>query len=127
MRRLGPRFPREEVAAALERLKREGYVDDSAFAAWWLEQRAAFKPMGARRLWQELHRHGVSPAVISEVLASRTAQAELSAALAVARRKMSSLGRDENRLASFLSRRGFTPPVIEDVLRALKESEGDFY
>ena len=83
--------------------------------------------MGARRLRQELGQHGVSPAVITEALSRRPADADLAAALAVARRKRPFLGGDPGRLASFLARRGFTGSVIENVLRALEESDGDFY
>jgi len=44
-------------------------VDDRKFAAWWVEQRNAFRPRSKRVLQQELRVKGISREIISEVLA----------------------------------------------------------
>lgn len=57
------------IDAAIERLERMGYLDDTAFAQYWVENRIQFKPLGSSALRFELRQKGVSDAVIQHALA----------------------------------------------------------
>ncbi|MDA8336645.1 MAG: regulatory protein RecX [Peptococcaceae bacterium] len=129
LRRMEGRFGRDGAAAALGRLKREGYVDDGSFARWWIDQRVTFKPTGSLRLRQELLQHGLDPGLVRDVLGTFTLAAETEAALAAARKKLSSPAGepDDRRLSLFLARRGFPRAVIDTVLGALRGQDCDFY
>src|SRR5260221_4154782 len=54
------------VVKAIDRLREYGHVDDRKFAAWWVSQRSAFRPKGARALKAELFKKGVSRDVAQE-------------------------------------------------------------
>jgi len=57
----------EVIQTALDRLARLGYVDDFAFARWWLEQRDRHAPRGRRLLEAELRQHGVAREVLEAI------------------------------------------------------------
>src|SRR6185295_341557 len=40
------KFDAETIEHAVDRLRAQRYVDDEAFARWWVEQRERFKPRG---------------------------------------------------------------------------------
>jgi regulatory protein len=120
----------EEVLARLERL---GYVDDRAFAQYWIENRDQFGPRGPRALRYELHQKGVSDDIIQAALdrldthdsAYRAAQAQM--------RRLRGLSQQEfrNKLGSFLARRGFDYDIVRDVtnqlITELQEEQPDYF
>jgi SOS response regulatory protein OraA/RecX len=69
------------IEATLARMAELGFVDDRAFARWWLEQRDRHAPRGRRMLEAELRQHGVGRDVIA-VLREELAAAEGEAATA---------------------------------------------
>jgi regulatory protein len=119
------RYDEREVTGALDRLRAAGYLDDAAFARYWLDQRARFKPKGVLGLRSELRAKGVSPSVIGAVLTEAaedrseadTATEALSSRLA----RWRNLPDDERkaRAQAFLRQRGFRFDVIEEVLERL--------
>ena len=46
----GKRFDVADIERAIDRLRAQRYVDDEAFARYWVEQRERFKPRGDRAL-----------------------------------------------------------------------------
>src|SRR6266571_3797619 len=58
----------EIIEAALARLDRLDFVNDRAFASFWLETREQFSPRGARALKNELRMKGVEREVIEELV-----------------------------------------------------------
>jgi regulatory protein len=99
------------LAAAMERLHRAGLVDDAAFARYWVENRGAFSPRGARALQAELRAKGVDQARIDEVLDEKD-EGEDERAYQAGLKRVRLLARcDEDefrkRLCAFLQRRGF--------------------
>lgn len=126
LRRKG--FDAQTVEAVLERLRRVGLVDDRAFARFWVENRAAFRPRGRTALQAELRRKGVPPAIIQEVLAEASPD-ERALALRLARERARRLrGLDprtlRRRLAGYLLRRGFDGELVMEVLQALEAEPG---
>ncbi|NUQ38936.1 MAG: RecX family transcriptional regulator [Caldilineales bacterium] len=102
-------YPPEIVSAALARLQQQGYLDDAAFIAWWIENRARFSPRGRRALQQELRQKGLDPQMIDQALAMIPDEDQ---ALAAARQRAArwrGLSQEafDHKLLSFLQRRGF--------------------
>ena len=111
----------EEVLA---RLRRAGLADDGAFANYWVENRAAFRPRSRRALLAELKRKGVAGDALKQAVAGvNDAEAAYQVAAQRARR-LRTLPRPEFRrkLGEFLARRGFDYETIEPILeRVWKE------
>jgi regulatory protein len=57
------------VDEVVSRLERQGYLDDLAFARFWVQNREEFRPRGRRALQYELRQKGVSQHDIDAVLA----------------------------------------------------------
>jgi regulatory protein len=117
------RFAPESVEEALARLRRAGLLDDAAFARYWVENRDAFSPRGARALRAELRQRGVADEVVREATSSEERD-DLAAARAAAEKKARQLhGLDRQvfrqRLGGYLARRGFSYEAIRPVVEAL--------
>jgi len=117
------------IEATLERLAELGYVDDIAFARWWLEQRDRHAPRGRRMVEAELRQHGVPRDVIETL---REAEAELPpeteeerARIALERhlrgRPLPADRAALQRVGMFLVRRGFDPEAVRRTLRHAAE------
>jgi regulatory protein len=111
-------FAEATVAEVLNRLREVGLVDDDAFARYWVENRARFRPRGKRMLVQELRQKDVASSVIETTL---TEYDEVAAAQFVAEeqaRRLMHLPPDllRRRLWDRLMRRGFSPDIIQEVL-----------
>jgi regulatory protein len=111
------------IEAALNRLTDMGYLDDTAFARYWVQNRNEFKPLSPKALRFELRKKGVLPAIISEVLdelegdelAYRAAQGRANRLRGVHRSEF------RQKMAAFLQQRGFTYSTIRDVVERLME------
>jgi regulatory protein len=102
-------YTRQVVDETVERLSQQQYLDDEAFARFWLRDRERFRPRSQRALRYELRQKGVADEVISTVLADLD-ESEL--AWAAIEKKMHQWQRlDEEdfkkKALSFLGRRGF--------------------
>ena len=102
----------------ITRLQTQGYLDDLAFAHWFLESRAHNRPRSARHLAAELRAHGVGSDIITEVLKSVD---ESSALDALIRKYAHSL--DRQHLLAYLARRGFSYGYIQAKLDEMGISE----
>jgi regulatory protein len=64
-------IPSTDIAVVVEKviqtLKEQQFLDDSAFANWWIEQRSRFRPRSIRVLQLELRQKGVDQEIIDEV------------------------------------------------------------
>lgn len=79
-------YPEDEIAAALDRLTAEGYLDDRRTAAEFTAARMQGSGEGRRRLRAELARRGVDAEVAEEAVAELTPEDDLPAAREAARR-----------------------------------------
>lgn len=114
-------FSQPAIDQAIERMRGWGYLDDQAFAEWWVGNRAEHRPRGKRLLAGELRSRGVSSEVVGDVLEEAELD-EHAAALELARKRVSSLSSldrptQERRLAAFLGRRGYGWDVIKPVMK----------
>ncbi len=120
--------PPEIIEAVLERLQRLDYLDDHAFAAFWVENRERFNPRGSQGLRNELRLKGVEREIVEETVDNEHDE-EL--ALRAASRKAELLLRTpnmdyktfRNRLGGFLQRRGYAYEIVARVVRALWQEQ----
>jgi regulatory protein len=125
-------FGPEIIAAVLAELEARGYLDDTRFARDWVADRADRKRYGRARLAAELHRKGVDRETIQETLESVDDASELARALQAARSKWQprlleeadseTILAEKRRLVNFLQRRGFSWPIIEQVLTEIVQN-----
>jgi regulatory protein len=126
----GKKFDDEAIAAAIDKLRAQRYVDDEAFARYWLEQRERFRPRGDRGIRMELAQKGVSRDVIDVVLGERAPDAEIEQAKKALTRMMSRWAaltplERKRKIHTFLAARGFGYGTIEEVIRASVEEQDD--
>lgn len=93
------------------------YLNDHAFALWWVEQRQAFRPKGSRLIAMELTARGVSRDIVSRVLPADSAEA----AKAVLAKKLPSwktysTDQQKKKAYDFLYRRGFDSQIVSRVV-----------
>lgn len=97
------------------------YLDDEAFATYWVEQREAFKPRSRLALRQELFQKGVSRRIaegaVEEIDEYKAAEKAADRRL----RRWAHLPHDEFRrkLGNHLRRRGFSYDVIRSTTEAM--------
>ncbi len=117
-------FEPEGIEASLERLRRQGLVDDEAFARFWQENRDSFSPRSSWLTRQELHRKGVPAEVIARLPEGDDDASAYRAAVPRARRLA---GYDYRtfyrRLGSYLKRRGFTYGTIDRTVKQIWQEQ----
>lgn len=122
----------EVIDATLDRLAAMGYVDDTAFARWWAEQRDRHGPRGRRMVEAELRQRGVPRDVLEELRGGELAEPVLDGEALPSsepERAWAALDRHlrgrpfptdvkaRQRLGAFLVRRGFDPDTVRTTLR----------
>lgn len=116
-------FAAAAIEAALAYLERQGWVDDEQFAREFARSRLqSADPPGPRRLAHDLARRGVPAPVIQAVLSGLDDADPVSAAVAVARRRLSRMGAPDRqvawrRLGGYLARRGYDAETVAAALR----------
>ena len=114
--------------AVVARLTRAGLLDDRAFAATWITERAGGHGYGARRLRSELLRLGIDSDIIDEILESTYPDdKEIERASDIAARQWPKLsGKNPydrgRKLYSFLIRRGFDGSTAKEAVDSLIRS-----
>ena len=116
-------YEAEVIATVMARLRENGFVDDTEFAAQWTRHRQTTK--GRRVIAQELRMKGVDKETVAETLAEAVTDEEESAtALKLAIRRVGTNPSDKSReaqakLAAFLQRRGFGWDTVRHILHNL--------
>ncbi len=115
------RFDEAAQDKAIDQLRAQRYIDDEAFARYWVEQRARFRPKGERAIISELMQKGVARETIDVVLGEADPDSETKRARQAIRRPMTRwLSMDDNerkrKIHQYLMSRGFSYEVIEDVI-----------
>ncbi|MBI3158945.1 MAG: RecX family transcriptional regulator [Chloroflexi bacterium] len=118
--------PESVQAEVIDRLRRNGLLDDARFAGLWVENRSEFRPRGGRALRLELRQKGVPEPAIEQALHGLDEQAlALQAGLKQARRYRGLAFEDfRKRLYGFLARRGFDYDTIRTVAPQVWEAVG---
>ena len=110
----------ERVASrVLSKLQQKAYVNDEAFARWWVENRQLSKGVSQRKLTAELRSKGVHADIIAQTLekTDRTDEQELRKVIAKKHRRYAG---DRQKFVQYLVRQGFS---YDDVVSALNDVE----
>lgn len=111
-------FAEAVIKQVLSFLKDKGFIDDVYFAKTWVDSRIK-KPLGLRRLEQELRVKGISQEIIDNCLSAvKDNYSEEEVVLKIINQKLEKLkGIDPEkakaRIYRYLIRRGFSPEVVE--------------
>ncbi len=129
----GKDVPAPLIDDVIERLERRGYVDDVAFAEYWLAERQRSKPMAPRALRYELRAKGVDDDIIDDLLSQfdEGAAADRAARAKLPRYRGRTRAAFRDKLGGLLRRRGFVGETIRDVVlqlqKELEESEPGYF
>jgi regulatory protein len=110
--------PPEIITDVFKRLERSGLVNDERFAKDWVENRSEFRPRSRRALEYELRRRGLHDSAIEKALQGLNEESMAYQAARTQSRRYESLPQRDfnNKLGSFLARRGFSYDVIKQVV-----------
>ena len=116
------KFDAETIDHAVDRLRAQRYVDDEAFARWWVEQRERLKPRGDRALRTELAQKGVGRDVVDIVLGERAPDADVEQARRALSRPLTRWANmpdaeRKRKIHAYLAARGFDYDTIDEVTR----------
>jgi regulatory protein len=115
------KFDEEIIKQTVSFLKNKGFIDDSVFAKAWIESRLK-KPLGLRRIRQELNLKGVDKEIIdSQISEVKKDYPEEELVKKIAQERLKKLKGIEPRSAkrrvyTYLLRRGFSPETIINAL-----------
>lgn len=121
------------IEEALARLESLGYVDDRAFAQFWVENRERFRPRSPQALRHELRQKGLAADIIEAALSALDARESAVRAAQEPLRRLRGQTRAEVqiRLGAFLARRGFDYDIIreavETILSQLDEEDPEYF
>lgn len=124
--RKGESLDEPQIEMVIARLKERNYLDDHAFAAYWVEQRNRFRPMAPQALRYELRLKGVDSKIADEIIEQATDPTV--AALEAARQRgyrWQALSEEEfqKKMTAFLQRRGFHWETIRDVVQQVWDEQ----
>ena len=109
-----------QIESIIERLHEQEFLDDRAFARFWVEQRNRFRPVAPRALRYELRLKGVDDSVAEEIIDEMSDAASACEAAARSRlyrwREETDAMQFRRKMGSFLQRRGFGWDVTGEVI-----------
>lgn len=106
----------EAIADVIARLERQDYLDDTAFAKFWVQNREQFRPRGRKALAYELRQKGVGREAIDAALQDFGEEDAAWDAVSGKMAQWSDLEEYEfkQRIMGLLSRRGFAYDVCRE-------------
>lgn len=109
------------IEEVVEKLLAQGFLDDQAFAQYWIDNREQFRPRGRRALAYELRQKGISHEVIDTALESLDETESAHTAASKKAAQWSELDEHDfrDKVMGYLSRRGFPYGVSREVADAL--------
>ena len=131
-RKLGrKKFEREEIEAAIERLRGEGWIDDARFAGALVRTRAV-RSIGRRRLGQELQAAGVDRETAARAVSENVdpeREAELLKIAAAKRLRMLvrrhgpavlETAEGRNKLTGYLLKQGYDAALVYETVKEIQ-------
>lgn len=120
-------LPPATIEAVIGRLLAAGYLDDEAFARFWVSNREQWRPRAPLALRQELRQKGIADDVIARALQAVDSESSAHRAGLAQARRWENLDRRtfRHKLGSYLLRRGFGHdvvwPVVDQIWNELRE------
>lgn len=114
-------LPADALDAVIGRLLAAGYLDDAAFARYWVSNREQFRPKSPLALRQELRQKGVGDAEIAEALATLNSEDSVYRAGQAQARRLQHADQPtfRQKLVGHLLRRGFSHEQVWPVVNRL--------
>lgn len=119
------KFNPEIIQKTISYLKEKGFLDDAYFARAWIESRIK-KPLGLRRLRQELKLKGIAAEIIeNSINETKENYVEEDIVRGIIKDKFNKI-RDidpqkaKRRIYAYLLRRGFSPETVTNVISQFK-------
>lgn len=118
------KFDDNVIKRTLSFLKDKGFIDDNIFTKTWIESRLK-KPLGLRRLKQELKLKGIDKDIIdNQIEEIKKDYPEEDIVLELAKKRFNKLkgiepNKAKRRIYAYLLQRGFSPEIIIDVVNQL--------
>ncbi|MBI1938789.1 MAG: regulatory protein RecX [Ignavibacteriales bacterium] len=119
-------YKKEDISAVLEKMKRDGFVDDLLFAKAFAEEKLTKKKLGLIKVKAELMKKGVDRRIIDAALSHADSSMMESNAVLLIEKKMKFLKGKESdekkikqKLFSFLYSKGFDSEIITSALNKL--------
>jgi regulatory protein len=123
-KRVGP----VAIDAAVEQLCEAGLLDDARYARRFAEDKRELERWGRERIARDLHRRGVPPELIESAVTDPGRDAELETAVLLLEHRFQTpptSDRERNRAWGLLIRRGYTPEIAYDAVRAYEHRSPD--
>lgn len=117
-------FSQDLAADTVSFLKDKEFIDDRVFAKGWVFSRLK-RPLGLRKIRQELAQKGIAKEIIQDALAQASQDYPESQIVSqLAKQRFSKLKgieplKAKARVYGYLMRRGFSPDLIGDVIKEL--------
>jgi regulatory protein len=111
------------IDAAVEELTAAGLLDDARYAVRFAEDKRELEQWGSERIARDLGRRGVAAELIEAALCDRSHQAELETAVMLLEQRFPIPPRDDrerDRAWRLLVRRGYSPELAYEAVRALE-------
>jgi len=121
-------FGKEAMEAAADKLEGYHFLDDADYAARYIRGKKSDKPMGRRRMAQELKARGISEEILQTAMEGYSEEEEQEQAIRLGEtcaKRYRDLPAEEFRVkvGRTLKRRGFDWDTVRHVLRRLQEEE----
>jgi regulatory protein len=118
--------PPEAIDDAVAELEETGFLDDARYARQFAEDKRELDRWGSDRIAADLRRRGIAPQLIDAAVSSHDRDSELRTALLLLRQRYSHAPRDDrerDRAWQMLVRRGYSPEIAYDAIKAWERAE----
>ncbi len=110
-------FEPDDVLPVLERLQKDGLLNDAAYIEAYVNSRQLSRPRSKRQLQAELIKKGVSSASVNSYLRDIDDESQKEAAKAVMQKKLQiPRFRDKDKLTQYMLRQGFPYGLVKEVI-----------
>lgn len=100
----------------IKKLKDKKYLDDEAFARYYVENRFVKKGISQKRLKMELMKKGISKSTIDGAVGARDDEEEILKIIAKKRAKY-----DDEKLIQYLCRQGFSYELVRELVQSYEK------
>jgi regulatory protein len=116
----------EAIQDAVTELEDTGFLDDARYAMQFAEDKRELERWGSERIAQDLRRRGIAPQLIDAAVSTQSRDSELRTALLLLEQRYPtspSDDRERDRAWQMLVRRGYTPEIAYDAIRAYERAQ----
>ena len=110
------KFEPEQIDQVVARLYARQWLDDSAFARMWVENRRSLKSASARRIMQELKAKHVKEEIIRQVLEEDRHEDNAVLQNLIERKRKQTRYQDDQKLMAYLVRQGYNYQDIKNAM-----------